>query len=252
MLLIDIGNTRIKWGYAASGNIVPGGEVVHRDVDTDTALAFLAEITEVPQRVCAVNVGGHELEAALAKETQQLFGIRPEFYRTAAECGRVRCGYAEPGQLGVDRWAAIVAAWFRYRRAICVVDAGTAVTIDGVDAAGQHLGGIILPGLDLMREALYQDTSDILDSARRNGAERHEADWYGANTRAAVEKGAPYMLGSAVDRAAAELAGDHEPAAVLTGGDAADLRSHLSVSVELRPNLVLEGLLRMVEAGDDA
>ena len=77
------------------------------------------------------------------------------------ESGSVRNGYEDIAQLGVDRWAAIVGAYTHFGSAVCIVDAGTAVTVDLVRDGGRHLGGLIVPGLQLMRSSLEQDTEDI-------------------------------------------------------------------------------------------
>ena len=94
---------------------------------------------------------------------RETIGRPPEFASSTDTAAGVRNGYSNPAQLGVDRWLAVIGAFHRHRDACCVVDAGTALTIDGVDATGQHLGGFIVPGPRLMVESLLTGTSDLAD-----------------------------------------------------------------------------------------
>jgi type III pantothenate kinase len=146
--------------------------------------------------------------------------------------------------MGVDRWLAILATRHRYARAACIVDAGTAVTIDHIDASGQHLGGIIVPGLDLMRRALDSETGDIKRlAALTDDAPVVERQIYGSNTTEAIDGGALSAICALIEYCMEQLnQRDSHSVLVMTGGEAGSIIPHLQVAADYRPALVLEGL----------
>lgn len=243
-LLIDIGNTRIKWATSVSGSLTEPGEIVHRGRPVDIALKFLAETGEKPAEVRIANVAGDAMENAVVDAVRSRWGVSVEVAATQAAAGRVRNGYKDIRQMGVDRWLALLASAERYSQAFCVVDAGTAVTIDQVDTAGTHLGGVIVPGLDLMRQALCRDTGDI---GRLAGVERESPETenliFGHTTEAAIQGGGLAAIGALIERCLNQLierSGDS--ALVVTGGDAGRIIPHIRGDFDHRPLLVLEGL----------
>jgi type III pantothenate kinase len=143
----------------------------------------------------------------------------------------------------------VLAAFHLASGAACVIDAGTAVTFDAVDGHGRHLGGLILPGPQLLASALDRNTSDI-GTTLPAGAAPAGLDLLGKSTDAAVGNGAMLALAGALDRAveAVESSLVERPAVYLTGGDAAALRGWLETEVELRADLVLEGLALFADA----
>jgi type III pantothenate kinase len=150
--------------------------------------------------------------------------------------------------MGVDRWVAMVGAWNAWHRALVVVDAGTAVTIDAVDDDGQHLGGQIIPGVGLMASALGTATSDIpvFDLADRSSV--RDIEIFGDSTEAGVANGVFNAVTGAVERAISVLRSSaHDPVTVLTGGDASAMLQALAEAPEYRPNLVLEGLAALLD-----
>jgi type III pantothenate kinase len=241
-LLVDIGNTRIKWATLLEGELVRRGGALHRD-SLDAGLAALA--AEWPQRghVVASNVAGERMAERLRALAAARPGSSLELVATAAERFGVRCAYAEPSRLGVDRWVAVLAAFHAARGAACAINAGTAVTFDAVDAAGAHLGGLIFPSVRLTAAALDRSTSDIGSTAAAPAVARG-LELLGRNTDAAVGHAAWLALAAALDRAVAtvERALGARPVVYLTGGDADALRGWLETRVELRADLVLEGL----------
>lgn len=241
-VLVDVGNTRLKWAVLESGALVRHGSAVHRGA-TDAALeAFAAALPAAP-RIIAANVAGEPMAARLRALAAARPGATLELVTTAKERFGVRCAYADPARLGVDRWVAVLAAFHLSRGAACVIDAGTAVTFDAVDAQGQHLGGLILPGARLAAAALDRSTSDIGRTAPPPEP-AHGLALLGRNTDAAVGHGAWLGLAAALDRAARTVAESlgAAPRVFLTGGDAAALAGWLETNVELRADLVLEGL----------
>ncbi|HEY3517231.1 MAG TPA: type III pantothenate kinase [Gammaproteobacteria bacterium] len=241
-VLVDIGNTRIKWATLADGRLARRGSAVHRGSLDAGVAAFAAELP-ARARIIAANVAG----AGMAERLEALVATRPgsslELVATAAEQFGVRCGYADPSRLGVDRWVAVLAAYHAARGAACAISAGTAVTFDAVDAAGVHLGGLIFPSTRLTAAALDHNTSNI-GSTTMAPAVARGLELLGRNTDAAVGHAAWLALSSALDRAVAtvERALGVRPVVYLTGGDAEALRGWLETRVELRADLVLEGL----------
>jgi type III pantothenate kinase len=241
-VLVDIGNTRIKWATLERGRLVRRGSAVHRD-SLDAAAAALDAALPAKPRLIVANVAGE----LIAERLEALVASRPgaslELVATSAERFGVRCAYADPRRLGVDRWVAVLAAHHAARGAACIMSAGTAVTFDAVDAGGAHLGGLILPGPALLAAALDRNTRNIGRTAPATAVARG-LDLLGRTTDAAVGNGAWLALAAALDRAAATVTRElgTTPAIYLTGGDAEPLRGWLETRVELRADLVLEGL----------
>lgn len=242
VVLVDIGNTRIKWATLKRDQLGSRGNAVHRD-SLDAAMAAFATALPPQPRIVASNVAGE----AVSRQLRALVAARPgaslELVATSAERFGVRCAYADPSKLGVDRWVAVLAAHHAARGPVCVLSAGTAVTFDAVDAGGAHLGGLILPGAALLATALDRNTSNIGPTTLATEAARG-LDLLGRTTDAAVGHGAWLALAAALDRAVATVARalGTTPFVYLTGGDAEALRAWLETRVELRADLVLEGL----------
>ena len=251
-LLIDIGNTRLKWAYEEKGQLLFPGNLVHRGAATEQIASFVATLEQVPDSAAALNVAGSDVENVLRHLIHDRFGIDLQLVRTQPRFGEVINGYSAFEQLGADRWAAIVGAWQLRRRALCIVDAGTAVTIDLIAGSGRHQGGVIVPGLDLMRSSLLRDTSDIDAFARQSSGQLPDG-WLGKDTRSAVERGVLLMLCATIDRTVSSMAENNAPPHImLTGGDAPLVGPLLSYPVEQYPLLVLEGLRRLAAESGDA
>jgi type III pantothenate kinase len=242
-LVIDVGNTRIKWARIEGDRLVDTQSAVHRGAP-DTALAALAKaLPDQLTRAIVANVAGDVFGSRLTELLRARAGITPELVAVEAEAHGVRCGYSDPSRLGVDRWIAVLAAHHRAPGAACVVDAGTAATFDAVDADGQHLGGLIMPGPRLLASVLDRNTSDIGATTAVEATPRG-LDVLGRTTDAAVGHGSWLAVAAAIDRAVAtvEKALGERPTVYLTGGDASMLRAWLETKVQLRADLVLEGL----------
>jgi type III pantothenate kinase len=248
-VLVDIGNTRIKWATLAGRQLVNHGSALHRE-SLDAAVATFAAALPPQPRIVAANVAGAPAANRLAALVAARPGASLELVATSAERFGVRCAYAEPSRLGVDRWVAVLAAHDRAAGApACVLSAGTAVTFDAVDGGGGHLGGLILPGARLLAAALDRHTSDIGRTAPATTPARG-LELLGRNTDAAVGHGAWLALAAALDRAVVTVAQalGAAPVVYLTGGDAEALRGWLETAVEVRADLVLEGLALFADA----
>jgi type III pantothenate kinase len=182
----------------------------------------------------------------MAKTLTQLakkkFKLTVEFVTATQEFQGLTNGYLDPALLGADRWLGLIGAWTMARTALCVVDAGTAVKVDGVDASGQHLGGLLAPGIHMMREALMNRTSDIAKAALCSTPSL--AGILANNTIGAVSRGAVFALAGMADRAAEviEQSTGARPKLFITGGDAGMITGTMLGHGEIVPDLVLRGL----------
>ena len=233
-LLIDAGNTRVKWGAREGERWLATGAVA--TVDSARIAEQWANVPAATRFALICNVAGDlvegHLEAACAAR-----GIRVKrFASTAGQLG-VRNGYNEPSQLGSDRWAALLAAHHRVPGHKLVVNAGTALTVDALDGGGQFLGGLIVPGPALMRRSLDRGT------ARLRQTEGAFQD-FPRQTADAITTGALQACAGAVQRMAEAMkaAGSKPGVVVLSGGAANELAPHLPLQVAIHENLVLEGL----------
>jgi len=240
-MLLDSGNTRIKWANHEDEAVVSPGAFVHAG-DADAAVdALLGAVTIAPDSLVIANVAGAGFAAAFAAGAMARWKLQPQFASTQGVAGHLRNAYADPGRLGVDRWLTMLAATAQSREAVCIVDAGTAITIDVVAADGEHEGGYILPGLDLMRRALTDDTGDLAQFTAGEAADAGAAPAPGRTTATAIAHGAVAAACALIDRCAHPSSGDNRRV-VVTGGDAGRIVPHLAIGFEHRPHLVLEGL----------
>lgn len=252
-LLVDIGNSRVKAGLQptpAAGRVIPLPAYFWREQPGGPAALFAAAWPGLaaPARICLANVAGPEVGQAFASAMAARFGLPVEEARTEAECLGLRIAYREPARLGVDRFLALLAAYAKLGGPVCVVDCGTALTLDAVDAQGRHHGGLIVPGGGLMRAALRRGTAR-LDPAPE-GEPAGEVGLLGADTEAGIAAGTRHALAGLVERVLPRLAAElgTAPRCLLTGGEAAALLPLLSVPGEICPDLVLQGLALWLEA----
>jgi type III pantothenate kinase len=193
-----------------------------------------------------VSVAGAQVEARLARAARAAFDIKAHFVRSSRRLAGVSTQYKEPWRLGVDRLVAVIGGHHLVpSRAVCVVDIGTALTLDLVDARGVHRGGAIVPGPRLMVDSLLKDTSGIRRRASGRAAGR---SLFARDTRAAVEQGVRYATAAVVDRAFAEarIALGETPVVLLTGGAAPDVQRLIRARHRLVPDLVLRGLIPLI------
>jgi type III pantothenate kinase len=143
--------------------------------------------------------------------------------------------------MGVDRWVSMIGAHALVADACCIVDCGTATTVDALTAAGEHLGGVIFPGMRLMREALFRDTRQI------PAVDAGQTDVFGKCTRDCVWGGTAHAVAAAVDGITVRMA-EAMPGTVvrlLTGGDAGNVLPYLRGHYRSEPDLIFYGLLVM-------
>ncbi len=240
MLLIDIGNTRIKWANATGRALGMQSAAVHRDWTSEEFAAHVLR-GDRPERVVISNVGGDHIAEVARESLSRVFAMEPTFVSPGARAGGVRSGYANPAQIGVDRWVAMIGARSLETGAACIVSVGTAMTVDALDASGQHLGGVIVPGPDLMVSSLFENTSGIAQRAREGSV---RASLFADNTLGAVKQGAIHALAALIDRAMQTMQSESgsEPSLLLTGGAVDELRPALQRPYRQIPDLILRGL----------
>lgn len=248
-LLLDVGNSRLKWAWSSAGGLVNRGQALHRNRDLAAALDLALQGSPRPDEVRVANVAGPAAAALIRDATVAKFDVAPVFACSSDVAHGLRNGYRDPGQLGVDRWLAMCAAWQKFPGPLCVVDAGTAVTVDIIAADGQHGGGLIVPGLALMAAALRRETGDLDRAAGpdldRDMRETGPQDRYslGLDTAGGIRLGAIRSLVALIaDCLAGGGAVDGGSRLVVTGGDGARLAGWVGLPDAHLPDLVLEGL----------
>jgi len=244
ILLADIGNTRAKLALGGGGRVHRRVELPWRE-DFAASLADFLEQIDPPAQAWVASVADEGVLAELERGLAARFGLGAKRARVSARACGLRNAYREPARLGVDRWLGAIGAWRARGRAACVVDCGTAITVNVISDAGEYLGGSISPGLRLMHEALAERTGALPLVASG------PAPWPAADTAAAIRRGCLEAAAGVAARALRRSREELSTAAggIITGGDAERLLPMLDGEFEHRPALVLEGLLAMAEAG---
>ena len=241
LLLIDIGNTRIKWARADARGLGEPSAAVHANWTEQDFIQQVLDGTRA-ERVLIANVGGKRMGDLAQTALLETWHVQPEFMHSPAAGSGIRNAYPEPAKLGVDRWMGMLGARSLEAGPVCVVSVGTAMTIDGLDANGRHLGGVIVPGPDLMVSSLLKNTSDI---AQRAATGRTQEQVFADNTLGAIQQGAVQALAALVDRAVDTMQAQlgETPVLLLTGGASVRLRGAIRAAGREIPDLVLRGLL---------
>lgn len=245
-LLLDLGNSRLKWAFWDGHSLSGEGAAQRRLAEDFSCLSALPP----PQQVVVCSVAGAATDAVLSRRVQQDWHLNPLFLASQPRAADVINGYEAPASLGVDRWLALLGARALVPGAAVVIDAGTALTIDALDAGGRHLGGLIVPGIALMRRSLQLGTSGI-----------DEGEWtaapgemlLGRNTAAGVARGTVLAAAACCARVVRELAVDGRPECLLSGGDAPLLLPLLAAEAGIgacrhEPHLVFKGMVRQLQS----
>ena len=266
ILLVDIGNTRVKWASFARGRLGRqkaaahagwSGERIARQVigrvsrgrsKSVTASKGEARASRAIQRIVVVSVAGARIDRAFAAEARRRLALMPEFFKSTRRAGPVTTLYSEPWRLGADRLAGVIGAFHLSKhRPVCVVSVGTAMTLDIVDARGRHRGGAIVPSPSLMVGSLLTQTHGIRRRARGGGG---GGGLFARSTRVAIAEGARYAAAAVADRAVMEARAvlGQSPVMLVTGGAAPIIRKLLRTRHRYVPDLVLQGLAVIASA----
>ena len=236
-VLIDIGNTNLRWTADGAERAWSVGIARHSGAIPLDLLATW-EQHPAPERVLVSQVGAASVAAALTRVTRALWQVTPEFVRVVPFAAGVRIAYDDPERFGVDRWLALLAAYATCQQATLILDAGSAATFDLLQADGRHLGGLILPGVELMRTSLLLGTQ-----IPRVEYEPTAVTW-ATDTTAAVAAGSLGAITALATRLYDRLSAEtgQVPRFLLTGGDAERLCPYLDRPYTVQPDLVLRGL----------
>lgn len=239
VLLVDAGNSRVKWASGTAQGLsrqapflLEEGEALRRRLDR--AWASLP----TPAQVLVSNVAGTQVGREIAGWLHARWGLQPRFAAAAAEACGVRNAYADPALLGVDRWLALIGAARCCGGPLMVADCGTALTVDALDAGGQHLGGVIAPGLRMLGECLRA----------RIGLEAAEpavpGSLLGSSTAQGIAAGSMAACAGLIEHlhGRIELRLEQSVTLLLTGGDAETVARALHCPARIEPDLVLRGL----------
>lgn len=238
-LLIDMGNTRLKWGGAKGGQIITGQFLVNAWLDRQVLMGLWQDIAR-PRRIAVSCVSATPLLELVQSVAVELW---PDadivLVKSQAQAFGVISAYPQPEKLGVDRWLSLIAVWQKYRSPACIVDCGTAITVDLIDADGRHQGGLISPGLTLMKKALDQGTEALPFS------ETSHVFGLASCTEAAIYSGTLMAAIGLIEHVLAKQ--PQNMRLILTGGDAELIAGQLGIPSAIDPDLVLRGLLCVLE-----
>ncbi|MFZ6649448.1 type III pantothenate kinase [Undibacterium sp. TJN25] len=253
LLLIDAGNTRIKWGMlelpTAASPALPVwesvGSIGHEQLpDLAATLAMAPPITQI----LVSNVAGAKVSEALTAALAEIApDVVPAWFSSAPQLAGLHNGYRNPLQLGCDRFASAIAAHALYpQQNLIVATCGTATTIDAVSAEGVFHGGMILPGLKLMAQSLARNTAQLPQVAESISVD----DVFADNTDQAIVSGCIGAQLGAIERAVTKwgLAQKSPVTCILSGGAAPYLAAHMDVQYQHIDNLVLTGLYHAAKA----
>ena len=242
-LLIDIGNSRLKWATLNNHRIIAAQPVLHDQFIEEDLLRLWREM-KPPDHIAISNVSSAEKTDYFKKLTSKLWpSIEVIVARSQAEAFGVTNAYSDPEKLGVDRWLLLLALRNNYELPAIVVDCGTAMTLDVLDDEGVHQGGLIAPGLILMKKSLNQKTHHLQfsDQIFQIGLS--------TSTDAAIYSGTLYSAIGLIELIKSKLNNitGMNYSLVLSGGDAQIIAKHLSIPSFIEPNMVLQGLSILLE-----
>lgn len=244
-LLADIGSSRCKYARYEKDAVAFCDAVPVRDLADGLRASFAKHLSRAPQSVHVASVAGAEHDARFAQTVREAFDIEPVALAPELPVCGVTTRY-RPEQLGVDRCLALVAAWQRVGRSCIVVDCGTAVTLDYLDASGLHHGGVIVPGAAMLHDALRRGTHRLGAADMDAGAD----DVPATDTGGAIGAGCRRMSHAALDGIIRDLRrrGDDDALIVGTGGGVQALAEVTAGDFLHAPNLVFEGIVMVGEA----
>lgn len=239
-LLLDIGNSSVNWAMEEDLRFINEGAFSYQKDSIEHSLQENLLSIQKPAEVLLANVAGQDvfncLDNWVSKHWQQQLW-QP---RVSAQLKGLKNSYSDTQQLGLDRWLAMLAAWDKYQTALCIVDCGSALTIDSIDKDGNHMGGYIIPGIELMQQTLIMNTARIKVSIDKFASLEHAK-----NTQAAINNGAFLATVSMIDRVVNNMSNELRttPECIISGGMAKLINPLLKKPFKHEPNLVLNGLL---------
>lgn len=238
-LEFDAGNTRLKWRLREYAQTVGSGFLAN-DENWGEALPILLDRIGQLEQVNISIVSGDERYQRIRRHVLKTQSVSIYKAVPKKECAGVELAYKDAEAFGVDRWLAMLAAnALGIEGTKVVVDCGTAITIDIVNQKGLHLGGYVMPGISLMRQALAINTSklEFVESSDMSLVP-------GKASAECISHGTLAMSVAVVDRVVDDYP---DSRVILTGGDAGRIKALLNTYKEgrvvLKPSLVMDGLM---------
>lgn len=239
-LFVDVGNSRLKWARREKNLLSSIQTANYQPFDFIDILEQFWKDLPTPSNVYISNVGKPNLNVLLIEWCEKVWHISPVFAQTNKKNCGISNGYENYEQLGVDRWLALMGSKPYLSENLCVVDCGTAVTIDILQINGLHLGGLILAGLQTSRDALIQKAAALKNiQFNQMVTDLNLAK----NTHDGIALGTIYAIAGCIEKVAAA----HQAKVILTGGDAISIIPHLKCHFLHHPELVLQGLTRWAD-----
>ncbi|CAG1020554.1 type III pantothenate kinase [Patescibacteria group bacterium] len=236
-LLVDMGNTRLKWAVLDDSNVLNMSALLNESLN-ESVLFKHWQTLKPPRQLFISCVSANRYLDCVKKVALSLWlNIDIVCVHSQTKGFGVKNAYEKPESLGVDRWLALIAARNLYDGAVCVVDCGTAITIDLLTAEGLHLGGFISAGIGLMKQSLAHGTNGLplVDSSHGLNA--------ACSTKAAIHSGTVLAAVGLIEKVLARQSETFM--LVLTGGDAELIAPLLNVKSHINKELVLHGLAMM-------
>ena len=243
IVYLDQGNSAIKWRVESEGALLKQGRSEGSDLTNLLAEfdALTGESEGLPE-VWVSNVAGAKAEMLLKNALTQLGVSFPRFVKVQRQFAGLTVAYEDISQLGVDRWLAMLAARESAEVEVLVISAGTAITVDKIDAGGRHLGGLIAPGWSMLKDVVQSNTADIdIVFGEMSGARELGAGRLGKSTLECLSLGVSAMMVSFIECAIAQF-GLGCSRKLMTGGFASVLNALTGNQCRLAENLVLDGL----------
>lgn len=234
-LLIDIGNTRVKWCVEKNEVLEKKNAIVYQQTDFIQQIQHAWLNLETPDILAISCVSKQQIVEQLKSLAKTLWpNIKVIVAKSTAQAGRLINAYPKANTLGIDRWLGLIALQYYFSGNSCVIDCGTAITIDMINQQGQHLGGLICPGLQLMKQSLSVATARLSNSDQRFDV------GLANSTESAIYSGTLYAAAGLIEKSIADFSTCQT--IVLTGGDGSIIAQHLKLDCIVDTDFILKGL----------
>ena len=250
VLLVDIGNTSIKWALNESGHLMDMLQLQYpEDVSDIFFIECLGKVNK-PNKVFVTCVAGSEVWQAFTDAINTLWYINVERVISKSNGYGLINGYEKPAELGSDRWCALIGAYHEADSGVIVIDCGSAITIDIVNQSGEHLGGYILPGLTMMKKNLGLNTAQVkVNTSSLEGNTISPAHSTSGCVAAGVNLAAVSTIEAVIKQQLTHRSDSNsrDLKCFITGGDADLVAEHMTTEIVNMENLVIRGLTFIAE-----
>lgn len=242
-ILIDAGNSSLKLSILDN---IDNSDIYYTILDYNNLFSDLVDElqNQIVSAVLVSNVNNPVIYHIIADVVYQLWRIQPQQVIVQQDRYGISTRYNNPRVLGVDRWLAMIAARAEFNKTLCVIDCGTAVTVDVVSDEGMHLGGLITPGLKMSRDALGMKTNNLPLVENNSENNNNKSSFLATTTKDAILGGTLYQISAYIERIVSEIKqefGDNIEC-IISGGDAEKFQALTLHQFHYRETLILEGL----------